>query len=74
MQSGGFIGKWACRLCRFDYEYEQIMNSLVDYAFNAETKAAKKDSPILAKNETKYLLVNKKINELTNFITDWEWH
>ena len=48
------------------------MNSLVDYVFNAETKAAKKDAPILANNETKYLLVNKKINELTNFITDWE--
>ena len=50
------------------------MNSLVDYVFNTETKAAKKDSPILANNETKYLLVNKKINELINFITDREWH
>ena len=48
------------------------MNSLVDYVFNAETKAAKKDSTILANNETKYLLVNKKINELINFITDRE--
>ena len=72
MQSGGFIGKWAGRLCRLDYEYEQIMNSLVDYVFNTETKAAKKDSPILANNETKYLLVNKKINELINFITNRE--
>ena len=35
------------------------MNSLVDYVFNAGTKAAKKDSPILANNETKSL-VNKK--------------
>ena len=29
------------------------MNSLVDYVFNAGTKAAKKDSPILANNEIK---------------------